>query len=445
METRRKTRRTAEALLAAALCTVVSTAQAAEELKLGKPYKDAVNGFALRPPADAAMERPPSSTRLVTWAQRDRKTGAIRWTFSVLRVPQPKKVTDLRKFAAELTTNLKEKDKFQVESVRFAPVGRKQTIHIRAETPPPFRRWVRQVWVQVGPEEFLVFVISGQPTEKQQLDSYCDTILRTVELLDPEAERASREAALKRGAQFLKSLTEKKFAAAVQSEPYWCLMRLKDKNIGFMLVTECAGSRAGLKGFEVKSWAMVQPPADKVRLMKRVLFTTPDRLLEQWKEHVQVGDGKEAEVISEQGMMTNGRQIVCDMNQGGKTLTHRKQVPQGVYLPRATAMLLPRLVDLKTPATYGFATYATKNNSYDYRTFTIVGPQRTRIGGKEVEAIRVVDKIAEDAQPTTLWLDRTGRLLRMEGSGEFIMEPADKKDVLRRFPKAEGIIRAMGK
>ena len=438
------------AALLLSACACGAAARDTGRIELAAPYRDRVEGFVLRPPVGTERIREPSTSRLVTWAKRDRKTGAVAWTFSVIRVIHPKrKVTDLAAYGKEIAEKLKTEDKFQVESVRLEKVGGKRAFQIRGLTGAVARRWQRQVWVQPSAHRFLVFVMTGLPGRKDRLDRICDAVLRTVKVRDPIADRLARKKALKRGEAFLRGLTEKRLAAAVAGGPQWYLMRITDKPIGFMLVQSRPAARAGVKGFEVKTWAMVRPPGDKVRLMKRALFTTAGRLLTEWKEHVQAGSGKSAVVVTERGMMTNGTKIVCDVSYGGKVITREKPVPPGIYLPRATAMLLPRLVDLSKPATLGFATYTTKVNDFDYREFTVVGPQRVTINGRKVDAIRATDQVADDALPTTIWLDKTGRVLRMEnrgtGPGAFVMQPARKDAVLRQFPKAEMIVRSLGK
>ena len=432
------------------VCAGWAWAQGAGKIKLGAAYKDQVEGFSLRPPLGTERIREPSTSRLVTWAKRDRKTGAIAWTFSVIRVIHAKrKIADLATYGKEVARKLRIEDKFKLESVRMAKTGGKGAFHIRGQTSGISRRWQRQVWVQASPHRFLVFVMTGLPGEKARLDSICDTILQTLDVRDPAAERMARQKTLKRGETLLRGLTEKQFAAAVAGKPQWYLMRIKGKPIGFMLIQSSAAKRAQVKGFEVKTWAMVRPAGGEVRLMKRVLFTTPTRVLEEWKESVQVGDGKSATVASEIGMMTNGTKIVCDVSYNGKVTTKGKLVPAGIYLPRATAMLLPRLADLAKPATYGFATYTTKVNDFDYRAFTVVGADRISIGGKNVDTIRITDQVAADAIPTTLWVEKNGRVLRMENRGAgrdaFVMQIADKRAVTRLFPKAEMIVRSLGK
>lgn len=462
-------------------------AQAAEKVALAAPYRDQMEGFVLRPPADTQRIREPSRSRLVTWIRRDKASGAIVWRFSVIRSRTNENVTDLRAHGKKLALQLKTDDNFLVESVRTETVAGKGAIHIRGRTAGAIRRWQRQVWVQTAPKEFLVFLMTGLPDQKHRLDLICQTVLATLEIRDPEADRAARRKSLERGRALLRGLNDKKLAAAVDPEARWFLMRIGDRDVGFMLVRSRGASRAGIKGFEVKTWALVRPAGEQARLMKRVLFTTANTtaqvglaltpqvgpvreelppqagpVLEEWKESVQTGSGAKAVIFSERGTLgaaAKGLRIVCEVLQEGRIpikrtrkptkdpATRAKDVPPGIYLPRATAMLLPRLVDLSKPATYGFATYTTKVNDFDYRSFTVGEAETIQIAGKNVTATRITDQVAADASPTTVWVDSAGKILRMENrtpGGAFAMQATGRAEVVRRFPDAEAIVRSLG-
>jgi len=189
-------------------------------------------------------------------------------------------------------------------------------------------------------------------------------------------------------------------------------------------------------------WVLLDLPGLDVRLMKHEMFVTPDQTVETWSKRVQIGGDKSARVIDETALKQQDL-LVCNSLEDRQTQTRKKKVPDKIYLPQATGMTLPRLIDLKTPEAYAFAAYNSEQNDFDMRTFTVLGKETISFGGRNVEAIRATDQAAIDAEPATLLLDEKGRLLRMEADG-LEMERSTEQAVLRRFPKAAAIVKELG-
>jgi hypothetical protein len=118
--------------------------------------------------------------------------------------------------------------------------------------------------------------------------------------------------------------------------------------------------------------------------------------------------------------------------------------PKDNYLPRAMAWLLRRMVNLKKPAPYAFATYNGRSGGFNLRTFTVVGPDEIEAGGRKVRAIRVTDQLTAETQAADMWVDLDGKLLIMNTADGLKMEIASDKAVERRFPQARETIKAMG-
>jgi hypothetical protein len=154
-------------------------------------------------------------------------------------------------------------------------------------------------------------------------------------------------------------------------------------------------------------------------------------------------------VYRETGMMTNGRKIVCDVTVGGRKTSREKPLPRwrAIYLPRAKASLLGRLVDRRTPATYGFAAYSARHNDFDYYSFHVAGPATIEQGGQKLRAVKVIQQPAEDAEPSTVYLDGEGRIVRVQkGRGTadaFRMDAVEADAVFRRFEQARAVARSL--
>ena len=432
--------------MAAAGCVGVLMAcavgRADEPLQLGKRYTDPVHGFSIRPPAGVEREREFSASRLVSWRRRDQQIGAILWTLSIQRAVRDKEEIGLKPFSKQLAERLRREDKFKIDSIDLSPVAGKQAVHLRGET-GGVRFWQRQVWVLTRPGESLIILIRGPVTMKDRLDAICEQVLGTLRLTDPKQAQELQRKNLARGQEFLAGLTGKRYAAALRAKPQWFLLQLKGKNVGFRRVVEARARRDRTDGYEVTMWVMLDLPGVDVRLLKRTLFVTADGKLERWAKQLRVGSEGKGQAVQEDGLKEN-ELIVNKVVVEGKAETRKKRVPEKRYLPQATGMLLPRLMDLKTPGGYAFAAYNSEANSFDMRTFTVVGPEQIVLGGRKVDVVRATDQPTAASEPAVLHLDPKGDLLRMQTEDGLVMERSTASAIRRRFPNAADILKTLG-
>ena len=454
-----RTQRKILAVLVAASVVVPLAVEARGEEALGRRYTDPVNGFSLRPPLDAERVRQTSPALLVSWRKRDPDRNAVLWTLSVLRAVEKRPMGDLGTYSKALADKLRGEQNYKVDSVALPKVAGLPGISFKGVTGGVGRFYQEQVWVlshkgkvdpqakpgdEAEPTEFLVLVINGPADMEKELSAVLSKVVGTLEVTDPRTARAEREAKLCRGQEFLASLTDEKLAAAAKGDAQWYLMRFEGKDVGFMRVAAAKARREGASGYELKNWVVLQLPKSERRLLKRVMFTTLDRNVERWAEQLKIGDGPAAETFGEDGIK-QAEMIVCNISQGGRVRANKKPAPSAIYLPRAMGGLLPRLIDLGKAESYAFATYTSSANSFDMRTFTVVGPDRVEIDGKDTEAIRVTDRVAEDTEPATLWLDAKGDLLLMESPDGLTMRRSSRSEVRRLFVDADQLVNAMGK
>ncbi len=428
----------------AAIC-IIATGQdkpVEEKIELDKRYVDTLRGFSLRPPAGTERRRDRVAARLVSWSKRDEESGAIAWTLSVLQATNDQKNIDMKKYAETLKRQLEQGEDFRNVTTELSPVANKAAIHIRGVA-AGVQMWQRQVWILASAGRFLIIKITGPKNNADQLDKICDAVLATVEITDPNELKKHRKEMLEKGQELLAGITDKELEKAVDTEARWFLMKLDKKDVGFMLVREAITRTKGEHGYEVRQWIMTQLPKDQPRLMRSVMFTNADRSLERWTQSLQIGSGQTAVQIGEDGMKQKDL-IVCDVSNAGRISTQQKSVLDNIYLPKAMAFMLPRLVDLDKKAAYGFATYASQSNSFDMRSFTVVGPDSITVDSRKVNAIHIIDRPAEDADASDVWVDEKGKLLRIESPDGLILEPASKAAVLRQFPNAETIVKKLG-
>jgi len=432
---------------------------------LGARYVDALNGFSVRAPAGATLNREFSPDRLVYWTVANRRTGAVIWTLGLRRLRGNPGRLDPKAYARALVRRMRAEEDFQVISVTHDPVGGRKAMHFRGKTGGMLALWRHEIWLTTAPGRFFVVSIVGPSKLQAHLDALCLAVAGTLQLTDPWAARAEARDNLRRGEKLLEALTDEKLAGALLGEDRWYLLHRKGKCVGFRKVSERRASEGRTRGFQVTTWGLLRLEDQDVRLIKRVMFTTADRRLERWKDQLQIGLGPAARTVAEDGIK-QAELIVCSIDQGSRIQARQKTVPSRkrlveamkrngrsdeeiraltvpAYLPRAMGHMLWRLVDPGAAGAYAFATFNSATGDLDMRTFTVVGPERITLGGRTIRAIRVADRASPDREPMTGWLDEKGRLLRVQIAGGVTMEHSTLAAVLGRFPKALETIQGM--
>jgi hypothetical protein len=90
-------------------------------------------------------------------------------------------------------------------------------------------------------------------------------------------------------------------------------------------------------------------------------------------------------------------------------------------LPKILEYSWPRVVDLTTPSEMTFAAFNSNSRKMTLRTLAVHGPARVVVNGKLTDCIKCTDEM--DNAGTTLWVDTTGRILKMLTSDQSLMEP----------------------
>ncbi len=428
--------KTAYVFLAAVFWAAAATAA---ESKLGPRHIDPVNGFSLCPPAGAQRDLGVSTTKLARWVMRDAKTGAIAWQLIVRKATVAGEVTPAV-LANQLGVSLRKQSAVRVEKAAEAAVAGKPGVETAIIHGTTSQRWQHELWAQRGPGEFLVLSISGALGMRGEMDELLGLAAGTLQLTDPREQAELRKENLQRGADLLATITQAKLAKAVAGEAQWFLYRRGESDVGFMRVT-CKQAGAGpAQGVEVSTLARLGLPDGQSAVINRVMFSSTSRSTERWTETAQVlRGGKVVRRMSEVGQCEGGL-ISCTVTSDGKSATRKKALEPAAalsYLPRALAILLPKLVDLSKPAAYGFATYTTSANDFDLRTFTVIGPAAAPAGAQSSPAVEATDQLAADAAPAAMELTSDGSLLRMTTDAGIVMERSTRSAVLRRFPDAE--------
>ena len=153
---------------------------------LGKRFFDLANGYSLRPPAGLDFKQEYSPSRLATWSARDDATGAIAWTFRVLRAVESDSYVEPSAHVKTLRHRLEGKDKFKLESIELIQVAGWLAIELAGQSDQPAGQYNRQLWVQSQAGQFVIFSIAGPIDRRARLDAVFKSILDTLDIFDPQ-------------------------------------------------------------------------------------------------------------------------------------------------------------------------------------------------------------------------------------------------------------------
>jgi hypothetical protein len=441
-------------------------------------YRDPLNGFTLRPPTGGErMAQDEDATYLARWVNHD-KEGDVCWTLTVSRmilhqvgptleeygrtlrdamltqglrgstVDEPRTTAVSGLPAIELNGVLKISAKIGMADVQ----AKEEDIHFR------------QLWVRVRPAEkilppptapnqpthkpaaFLVFKMGAPQAKGGVMDGEWKAMLRSLTVEDPEEFLVRLKKDTGQAASFLGArLAQEAIAAAMPAAARWFRLQQGRGNLGWLRVQGGAARVDGNSGYEIRTWAMIQHPGQPVRLVRQRMFLSEDTSMEIWRLHRQVGSGPQAPLMVEDGIRQKNL-IFVDLHEQNQIRSLQRDVPEAVkayYLPKAVGLILPSLLDLNRKTTYVFAEYNSAIHGFDMRTVQVFAPEMISLGGRPVEAVRLVDQPAFDADPITLWVDARGDLLRAKASDGMTTEFVTEQEILRAFPKANSVVREM--
>jgi hypothetical protein len=107
------------------------------------------------------------------------------------------------------------------------------------------------------------------------------------------------------------------------------------------------------------------------------------------------------------------------------------------YLPQALGHLLPRLVPIREPKTYLFASYVAETREVMQRYVDVGREQEVELDGKRQRAVPVKDKIGLEGSVTTHWISPSGQYLGSTNADAGItVLPTDKSTLERLWAGA---------
>jgi hypothetical protein len=469
-------------IFALLLCGVLSPGIAAQQdvPESVKPYVDKLNGFSILPPEGGILNPRKSPQTIVGWLCYDPKTKKIKWSLRVLRITardskegvEAFAQTFAGKLAGQKDTSVVDKKVLKISGHDAVVISGIKTDEVDGKsTKIYFRRlWVRTAFEKVevdmgkpkkSPEvsekskvtlvtsEFLLFELISPLVNRDIANSIWKKTVSSLKILDVEKTLTNLKENSERAKIFLQNLWENKSLDSISGEPSWYLVFVKDKPVGWVMMQGKAVQRNYIDGFELRLCSMRQEPNKKVLLSRQQLFVDPKLQAGFWSIYSQLGSGPDSVLSSEEGLL-RGDKVVCSISNGNSVEARKKDIPREVreiLLPKAIGLLFPRLVDINKQMGYTFAEYSSGKNTFNMRSFTVLGPEWIDIRGKRILAVKATDQPYLEAQPAELWLGKNGRVLRCKSANN-IIESSTQQQVLRYFPKANlyvGEISKLGK
>jgi hypothetical protein len=385
-------------------------------------YTDEINGFSLNPPAGTERMRETNSRRLVAWVKRDDKSQAILWTLEVLKIRSEPSSQPFTARANGIAEQMR-KDRFLTEAPIVGSTAGKPSADFRGEWKGALPLWRRQTWVQTGANEYLVLDIFGPIDLKDEIDRTLTLADSSLSLFDPRSSQAERRANLQRGQILLEALKIDTLRKLVATKPYFYSLSLDNKTIGVLRVAESIADRSSATGLLVVRSGVIRMPGSARRLSREELFATADRSVESWKRLYIEGEGQTASPLLLEAVKQEDMIVVTSSDTRQPTL--QKKIPQallGSYLPQAFDLVLPRLLDRKTPQAYSFAMYSVSANDFDLRTIKVIGPANMQSGGESIPVVHLSDQAAADAAPANIWVDAKGNTVQARSSEGLLLQ-----------------------
>jgi len=397
-------------------------------------YIDLRAGFRVRLPVGLERTDMRSASQMVSWSQRDAKTGAIVWTLSVNSMraagggPMQKQMDDI-------VATLKDKENFEIESAKLVKVGPDEAIDLQGtatldatgKTAGKIQWWQRQVWVRHD-DKFLTWRITGPAQAREEMNGVMAGVLKSLALIDAKQALAEREKNLKAGAVWLVRLKEMDVGKRLKpASEQWFTITQDDKPVGWAVMTFAVEGKSVTTRLTLCTESAEIDGSTSAALDRSEAVGTlrvRNALDRSWQ-------------TIEQSELAKETLTVIEAAAGGRSRTREKSVPTATFLPTALVQAIPLLVDRDKPATLSFAVNAPRDPQLDVCTVRVGVKRDVILDGKRVQAVPVEVQQAEDAGADVFWIGPEGTMLRVESSSGFRMTLSTQSAVLKTFPDAK--------
>lgn len=307
---------------------------------------------------------------------------------------------------------------------------------------------IAEAMVQLDPQTFVVLDVRCDIEQKAAVGPIFDAILDSMRLTDPKELNRQREAALAAGTHWRNTLHQaapgEKTSRLHQALIPLQLYRLvgKDKDLGYMRVEQSAVTRDLKPGIRIHVESRLAAGGSIYDTLGEY-FLADDDLSELWSITTTQRPGGPAgaggvggavpgaqppstlnRTFVETGIRTNGTLTLTLDTPEGST-HHKYQVPGPGYLSQVEALMLPQLLPIDHPGTYGFYCYHSRRQAITYRTEQVI-PALT---GVTIETC-----LSPNEAPLRTTLDANRRLIEKQLSPEIRLLPTTAAELRKIWP-----------
>jgi hypothetical protein len=304
--------------------------------------------------------------------------------------------------------------------------------------------------------------IGDDPSVQSAVATFTD-MLDTVRVLEQTAVREEQDERLMHTRTLFVNWTPERIKAALVKEQWLRLLR-DGKDVGYSYVVEDVGRDLPRPGHKESAFtggedgaligirSRTVPQAGVQVDAESWMWVSFDRKHEKWSNTAYINKGKDAagkpqidhvgdvgssdveeETVYDKNLVGHPEQIgpgAGDVDKGqppfrrqevytlnaeqvGKNQSGEPVVRQlpVFYIPQALAHLLPRIVPLKEPAKYMFASYVPEKREVMARYVDVGAEQEATIAGRKIEAIPVRDRLGLEGSVTIHYVNAAGQYM----------------------------------
>jgi len=292
--------------------------------------------------------------------------------------------------------------------------------------------------IELRAQQYYVLLYNGPAELRDKSEPLFHHVLNSIKLLADELDEAQTAAASAAAVKWMSAVTADDLAKAVRPEEY-LEVKIDGESVGVVIIMQGTHTWRNRQGVRIQERGWTFDKSGQVRRLQSTMFLSGDLRDERWKTSVTTllpAEGDKPERLEnawEEGvreadiLLSNQTYRLSEPPQENPSL----RLPK-TYVPRVLTRLLPRLIgDLSKPAKYVFTAFDHQKAGLTLRIVELKGASELPEGAGPDKVYRI-DEREGVAEPSSLYVDETGRLLFMR-SGGLTMRPAPREELEKRF------------
>jgi hypothetical protein len=292
--------------------------------------------------------------------------------------------------------------------------------------------------IELRPQQYYVLLYNGPAELRDKSEPLFNRVLNSIRLLGEELDEAGTAAASAAGIKWMSNITADDLVKAARPEEF-LEVKIDGESVGVVIIQQGAHAWRDHPGVRIEERGWTFDKNGQVRRLQSSMFLSGDLRDERWKTSVSTlipAEGDKPERLEnawEEGvreadiLLSNQTYQLSEPPHENPSL----RLPK-TYVPRVISRLLPRLIgDPSKPARYVFTSFDHQKVGLTLRIVELKGPSEVPEGAGPDKVYRI-DEREGVAEPSSLYVDDTGRLLFMQ-SGKLTMRPAPREELEKRF------------